>query len=76
MTTRKEQRAFREKIAQYILDGHQEDTYREISLVFNCTEPTVGAIARKLLGFRRQSTIKPAKALAAAVQLPREHDTK
>ncbi len=66
MTTRKEQRAFREKIAQYILDGHQQDTYKEISLVFRCTEPTVGAISRKLLGFRRPSRIEP-KAMAAAV---------
>jgi DNA-binding MurR/RpiR family transcriptional regulator len=66
MTTRKMQRAHREEIAAYVL-SHQEDTYREMAEYWHCSEPTIGNIARKLLGFRQKSKIKAVKAMAAVM---------
>lgn len=65
MTTRKLQRAHREEIAAYVL-SHQQDTYKEMAEYWNCSEPTIGNIARKLLGFRQRSRLTP-KAMAAAM---------
>lgn len=67
MTTRKMQRAHREEIAAYVL-SHQQDTYKEMAEHWNCSEPTIGNIARALLGFRQKSRINP-KAMAAAMPL-------
>ncbi len=68
MTTRKLQRAHREEIAAYILDpAHKGDTYREMAEFWRCSEPTIGNIARKLLGFRQRSKINAVKAMPAAM---------